>query len=493
MSRLLKPLEDITDKLIFEDEPSIFNDETTIQLFESSMLLIDEYITDNPEVVNNKFFYSILLEEITNIFYIQMEDQIKNLNFGYNFIEEELNNLLEDVVDIYFNTFYPNKIFTFDYEDEDDIDIDDIDIDDIDIDEDSDSIDENINIVESVETDCLKMDFNEDIEKKIQKLRDIPQPVQRTPEWYKFRWNLITASNAWKAFGTQASINQIIYEKCQPLKEIVESSTDEAKPVNVNSPLHWGQKYEPLTVMVYENQYGTKVEDFGCIQHDTYKFLGASPDGIIVNKESDRYGRMLEIKNVVSREITGIPKKEYWTQMQLQMEVCDLDMCDFLETKFIEYPDSNSFNDDILDEQNICLSKDNKIKGEIIYFHSKEGPRYIYKPLTYTQQDEIDKWKNTTIDTYEKEPYNYVYIKTLYWKLQVISCILVMRDRNWFKNSIGQLETVWNIIEKERITGYEHRAPNKRYTTTGKRYTEPESESLGCLLPFKKIVKLNDT
>jgi putative phage-type endonuclease len=416
-----------------------------------------------------------------------MEDQIKNLNFGYNFIEEELNNLLEDVVDIYFNTFYPNKIFTFDYEDEDDIDIDDIDID-----EDSDSIDIDIDI-NIVETDCIKMDFNEDIEKKIQKLRDIPQPVQRTPEWYKFRWNLITASNAWKAFGTQASINQIIYEKCQPLKEIVESSTDEAKPVNVNSPLHWGQKYEPLTVMVYENQYGTKVEDFGCIQHDTYKFLGASPDGIIVNKESDRYGRMLEIKNVVSREITGIPKKEYWTQMQLQMEVCDLDMCDFLETKFIEYPDSNSFNDDILDEQNICLSKDNKIKGEIIYFHSKEGPRYIYKPLTYTQQEEIDKWKNTTIDTYEKEPYNYVYIKTLYWKLQVISCILVMRDRNWFKNSIGQLETVWNIIEKERITGYEHRAPNKRYTTTGKRYTEPESESLGCLLPFKKIVKLNDT
>jgi hypothetical protein len=49
------------------------------------------------------------------------------------------------------------------------------------------------------------------------------------------------------------------------------------------------------------------------------------------------------------------------------------------------------------------------------------------------------------------------------------------------------------LIEKERITGYEHRAPNKRYTTTGKRYTESEPESSGCLLPFKKIVKLNDT
>ena len=45
---------------------------------------------------------------------------------------------------------------------------------------------------------------------------------------------------------------------------------------------------------------------------------------------------MLEIKNIVNREINGIPKKEYWIQMQLQMEVCDLGECDFLETRFKE-------------------------------------------------------------------------------------------------------------------------------------------------------------
>ena len=32
---------------------------------------------------------------------------------------------------------------------------------------------------------------------------------------------------------------------------------------------------------------------------------------------------MLEIKNPVSREITGIPKEEYWIQMQLQMEMSE--------------------------------------------------------------------------------------------------------------------------------------------------------------------------
>ena len=42
-------------------------------------------------------------------------------------------------------------------------------------------------------------------------------------------------------------------------------------------------------------------------------------------------------KNPTTRKLSGTPKKEYWIQMQLQMEVWDLDECDFLETVFKEY------------------------------------------------------------------------------------------------------------------------------------------------------------
>ena len=140
--------------------------------------------------------------------------------------------------------------------------------------------------------------------------------------------------------------------------------------VNINTTLHWGQKYEPLSVLIYEYLYDTKVEDFGCIRHPTYNFLGASPDGINIDKKSKKYGRMLEIKNIVNREINGIPKKEYWTQTQLQMEVCDLDECDFLETKFTEYPDSSSFYNDI--------ETKNEFKGVILYFNTTElKPFYL--------------------------------------------------------------------------------------------------------------------
>jgi hypothetical protein len=216
--------------------------------------------------------------------------------------------------------------------------------------------------------------------------------------------------------------------------------------------------------------FKTVVEDFGCIQHPIHSFIGASPDGINVDKKSNLYGRMLEIKNIVNREINGIPKKEYWVQMQLQMEVCDLNECDFLETKFTEYVDYQSFlNDTLMEDNNTTanidqsVSSNKKPKGIIIYFHTKEGkPFYVYKPLHLKYAYEISVWEEEMIHLYQSDKYNYTFLKYLYWKLEIMSCVLVLRNKEWFKNNVPQLEKVWKIIEEERVTGYEHRAPNKK-------------------------------
>ena len=448
----LEELEDITDTLLFEDEPSIFTEEYAVELVESALQLMDDYMEQYPHAISEPNFHEILLEDIKDIFYVQMEEHIDDLEIGDD-LEDDMNELLEVAFNIFISTFHPDK-----------------------------SKDIKDKIIEPEQ-------FNDEelfkIEKKIQELREIPQPVQRTPEWYQFRWNLITASNAYKAFESQASINQLIYEKCQPLKTVDED--EEVKMVNTNTAMHWGQKYEPLSIMIYENMYKTKVEDFGCIQHPTYKFLGASPDGIVINKESDRYGRMLEIKNPVSREITGIPKKEYWTQMQLQMEVCDLDECDFLETKFSEYPDYNSYHKDT----DIKNHKGIIHKGIIIYFHTKEGkPHYEYMPLNISLPEDISKWEEMSIEKYQSIPYSYIFLKFIYWKLDVLSCVQVLRKKDWFKNNIGQLEKIWNIVEQERITGYEHRAPVKKQKKDNlKPFVEKESQ--GCLLKFDKIIKID--
>ena len=443
----LEELKDVLDELVVEDSASVFDsDEYVFEFIETIFLLMDEYVKNDPTAIADPDFNENLFEDIKYIFDVQFEDQFDDYMCMYS-DESDMDELFEYAFKVYISSFLPER-----------------------------SIDHATN---SATNPCIGLNpINQLIEDKINKLRNIPQPVQRTPEWYTFRHNLITASNAHKAFDSKSSINQLIYEKCQPVKS--DNQNEEIKMTNLNTPLHWGQKYEPLSVIIYEHLYNTKVEDFGCLPHSQYSFIGASPDGIIVNKESDRFGRMLEIKNVVSREITGIPKKEYWVQMQLQMEVCDLDECDFLETKFIEYTDSIHY------EEDLDTPKTDGKKGIAMYFNTHDlKPFYVYKPLNIINQADVDLWMENTMELHHGNQKSW--IKNIYWKLEKLSCVLVLRNKEWFKNNVAQLENVWNMIKHDRIHGFEHRAPAKRVAKTNTA-SNPYVTGSGCLL---NVIKIN--
>jgi putative phage-type endonuclease len=418
----LEILKNILDSIVPDIEPSIFEKESdSVDFIESVLQLMDTYIEENPTAVSEPDFEEIFDEEIREIVALQFEDHIL---FNED-VEDDIEEMIDKAFEIYYSTIGNERSNTKNpnFVDEDDD--------------------------EDLEEDNIKKERIQELQTKIEKIKEKPQPPQRTAEWYQFRYNLITASNAYKAFESQATLNQLIYEKCQPLK-VVDTQNNNPVMVNVNTTLHWGQKYEPLSVLIYEQMFNTKVSDFGCLRHDTYMFLGASPDGINTDPLSDRYGRMLEIKNVVNRDITGIPKKEYWIQTQLQMEVCDLDECDFLETKFVEFENEAGFYEDT----------SNKKKGIIMYFHSSDGkPHYIYKIFDVIDKEKIEKWEEETMELNEKSR---LWIKTIYWKLEIISCVLIQRNKIWFQTNIGQIGKVWDIIEQERVTGFEHRAPKRR-------------------------------
>ena len=285
----------------------------------------------------------------------------------------------------------------------------------------------------------IKID-RENIKKKINNIKNTYQPEQRTKEWYIYRHKHLTASSIWKVFKSESTKNELIYEKC---KDYVIPNTN-----NTNSPLHWGHKYEPLSVKFYENLYDTKIGDFGCIEHKKYNFIAASPDGINIDSKNLRYGRMLEIKNIVNRKINGIPKFEYWIQMQIQMETCDLNECDFLETKFVEY---NNFNEFMADGT-FNYTKRNKLKGIILVFNTTINIHYEYAPLNITQ-NEFEKWeKNMLEKNNDKE-----WVQNIYWYLEFYSNILVLRNKKWFNSVIEDIEKISNIINNEKTTGYEHR------------------------------------
>jgi putative phage-type endonuclease len=310
-------------------------------------------------------------------------------------------------------------------------------------------------------------EFNKDIDVssvsiKINRLQEINknQPKQKTEEWYDYRNGLLSASTLWKVFGSEAQRNSLIYEKCKPVDKSFSYST------NTESAMHWGVKYEPVTIMVYENLYQTKVGEFGCIPHPRYNYIGASPDGINIDPDSIKYGTMLEIKNIVNREITGVPKEEYWTQTQIQMETCDLDACDFVETRFIEYENETSFYQD----------ESREYKGVILYFIQRpnmgsvaeptdNAPFYSYMPLSVPlDKESVENWV-------EEERANLrgdgkALFTTLYWYLDQFSCVLILRNRAWFYEAQPHVENLWRTIEKERKEGYEHRAAKKREPKT---------------------------
>ena len=412
--------------------------------------MTDEYIQNNILQMADPDFHQALVNNITEILFAEWSDSGLCLNEDF----EDIITLIEQFADNYFDNYL--------------------------------SVEPGIiPPVRSHRTTLILQSStinSETITNTIERLKSIEQPAQRTPEWYAFRNELITASNLGKIFISDAQRNSLIFEKCSSGLRCTEQSGDHQlnldgdkainnnqKHINTQSPMHWGQKYEPVSVMMYEHLFGTKISaDFGCIRHPTIPCIGASPDGINIDPLSDRYGRMLEIKNIVNREMDGIPSKAYWIQMQVQMETCDLDECDFMETRFKEYNDPQISTEDAFWADTV-----HEYKGIILYFvervsigsfvHGQQNmnaPHYEYMPFSIPlTRDSVDEWIASIRQRLRRSHSLYT---TLYWYLDDWSCVLVERNRMWFAKAKDQIIQTWDTILLERETGYEHRASKKR-------------------------------
>ena len=383
----------------------IFNDKDTEDLKNNIYLSIKDYINLNISDIIYYNFNSNLIKSIKNLYFIQLKNVYEIDDYILNY---KLELIIKDCLKIIFVKFMPPRSYNS-------------------------SFIRKINIDKNI------------LKKKILFIQNTPQPEQRTEEWYKFRHNLITASSIWKTLKSESTKNQIIYEKCKPYTV--------PNMNNVDSPLHWGHKYEPLSVKFYEYIYNTKIGDYGCIKHPKYYYIGASPDGINIDENNNRYGRMLEIKNIVNRKINGIPKMEYWIQMQIQMETCDLNECDFLETQFKEYNNYNEF----INDGNFNFTKDNKMKGIILVFTYEGNIYYEYAPILISNIN-YKIWEDKTLDSNKEKEW----VQNIYWRLEKYSNVLVLRNKLWFNIVLNDIKNIWKIIEYERINGFEHRAPSKR-------------------------------
>jgi len=270
---------------------------------------------------------------------------------------------------------------------------------------------------------------------KLENLKMLELPDQRTPEWYALRKKILTASSLASALG-----------KCHfsTRDELLLGKIQETPYVS-NPITEWGVKYEDVAVMLYEELYKTKILEFGLVPHPDFDIFGASPDGICedLNNGNDEYiARMIEIKCPPKRKFTKTVPHHYWMQMQGQLEVCDLDECDFLQVKFEEYESLEEYCNDRFEIDGIIMDGRTSLnfpKGVVATYKVEDNLVYDYCPLNKSNE-ELLTWMNfhreNDID-HDKKKENLFEMKL--WYITRFECTLVHRDKSWWNDTIGEI------------------------------------------------------
>ena len=162
----------------------------------------------------------------------------------------------------------------------------------------------------------IRMDpQNETLVARARELLAAEYAEQRSQEWLDLRDQMITASDVASAIGENHYETPDAFIKKKVLK---------TKWAGNAATAH-GTLLEPLVRDLYDARTGRKSHEIGLVQHRQYPWLGASPDGVTED------GLLIEIKCPLTRKIEAKVPKHYWPQVQLQLEITDLEECDFVQ------------------------------------------------------------------------------------------------------------------------------------------------------------------
>jgi putative phage-type endonuclease len=153
---------------------------------------------------------------------------------------------------------------------------------------------------------------------------------QRSRVWYERRKHLITASDVGAVLGTNPYMSRVEILR-RKIDEVcgTELSLKSSHPISdyAQKAINWGNDHEEHAKMMYAKRYNKTIFDLPCIIHPRHRFIGASPDGVVAET-----GALIEIKCPYKRKpCNGYIPRQYYDQMQLQLEVCGLDVCYYVE------------------------------------------------------------------------------------------------------------------------------------------------------------------
>lgn len=203
------------------------------------------------------------------------------------------------------------------------------------------------------------------------RLKNIKSIPQHSSEWFTEKSEILTASEFSHILNDGAARFDLLKSKTS---KRIGSAKDTQDTVCLSSPngkippLAWGHRFEPVIKQLYAAVTGSAVySELGRVRHPTLNRLAASPDGVIEN------GALLEIKAPVTRDLEkdNIPY-EYYCQMQIQMEVCDVDIGMYCECRIR--------SGDVF----VDLAASLPYVGALVVYgnqHDFDSLKYIYSPL----------------------------------------------------------------------------------------------------------------
>ena len=324
--------------------------------------------------------------------------------------------------------------------------------------------------------------------------------AQKSPKWLAARKNLIAASESGYLLGIRSCSGMISYIKA---KCNLSTSLDYIGKLDA---IRHGNIYEDVSRAIYQSRHSLEVKEYGLITTTKNAFLGASPDGIVIqefktNQEKSqetsqdtsqdtsqepeptkhiesRIGRLVEIKNPYDYDPSDYIKPEYAVQVLQQQFVLDLPKCDFVKTNIIgasvnetttdkellPYHDINAFLADVpitkdQDMQPIAnknipasnLTSKGMEKGIIIHYKdSKTGQTitHLYPLDTPYTKPGILEWIKTTKETiFSSTGICKSQIAVEYWYLAAYFEKTLEYDSHLFENIyLPRLELVWQLI-----------------------------------------------
>lgn len=268
---------------------------------------------------------------------------------------------------------------------------------------------------------------------KVNRIKNLPQIEQRTQAWYENYRSVLTASEFSSLFSSAKKRRDCIMSKAFP-PSIEEKTFRLACPTSEISAIGWGIRFENVVKQILELKDQSIIYESGRLIHPTNPRLAASPDGIVeTSPHKEKVGRLVEIKCPYSRAIGGEIPFEYWIQMQIQMEVCDLDECEYIEVEIHSMRPGKEYVD----------MSGNKIKGNL----------YVCKQIVEEDQPFDYKYAYGAIGSTnlpESVPQGYSIVETVPWSMTKWHRKVVHRDREWFEATKPWQDAFWADVERAK-------------------------------------------